>query len=191
MKAIVLYFHGFASSSKSDKVEILKKFFSDEITNAKIIVPDLSNNFSETISQIEKLIERYSKFEICLMGSSLGGYYASYFATKLKAKVVLINPAIYPLEGFDIYLGKNENFSTGEEFYITDEDIKYLRTISYKKYKNQRNTLILLESNDEVLSYKNTCSYYYGSNIDITFGGDHSYISLSKKLNKIRNFLNI
>ena len=191
MKAIVLYFHGFASSSKSDKVEILKKFFSDEITNAKIIVPDLSNNFSETISQIEKLIERYSKFEICMMGSSLGGYYASYFATKLKAKAVLINPAIYPLEGFDIYLGKNKNFSTGDEFYINDEDIKYLRTISYKKYKNQRNTLILLESNDEVLSYKNTCSYYYGSNIDITFGGDHSYISLSKKLNKIRNFLNI
>ena len=161
------------------------------VTNAKIIAPDLSNNFSETISQIEKLIERYSKFEICMMGSSLGGYYASYFATKLKAKAVLINPAIYPLEGFDIYLGKNENFSTGEEFYITDEDIKYLRTISYKKYKNQRNTLILLESNDEVLSYKNTCSYYYGSNIDITFGGDHSYTSLSKKLNKIRNFLNI
>ncbi len=170
---------------------MLKKFFSDEITNAKIIAPDLSNNFSETISQIEKLIERYSKFEICLMGSSLGGYYASYFATKLKAKVVLINPAIYPLEGFDIYLGKNKNFSTGEEFYVTDEDIKYLRTISYKKYKNQRNTLILLESNDEVLSYKNTCSYYYGSNIDITFGGDHSYTSLSKKMNKIRNFLNI
>ena len=191
MKAIILYFHGFASSSKSDKVEILKKFFSNEITKAKIIAPDLSNNFSETISQIEKLIERYSKFEICMMGSSLGGYYASYFATKLKAKAVLINPAIYPLEGFDIYLGKNENFSTGEEFYITDEDIKYLRRISYKKYKNQRNTLILLESNDEVLSYKNTCSYYYGSNIDITFGGDHSYISLSKKLNKIRNFLNI
>ena len=191
MKTIILYFHGFASSSKSDKVEILKKFFSNEITKAKIIAPDLSNNFSETISQIEKLIERYSKFEICMMGSSLGGYYASYFATKLKAKAVLINPAIYPLEGFDIYLGKNENFSTGEEFYITDEDIKYLRTISYKKYKNQRNTLILLESNDEVLSYKNTCSYYYGSNIDITFGGDHSYISLSKKLNKIRNFLNI
>ena len=191
MKAIILYFHGFASSSKSDKVEILKKFFSNEITKAKIIAPDLSNNFSETISQIEKLIERYSKFEICMMGSSLGGYYASYFATKLKAKAVLINPAIYPLEGFDIYLGKNENFSTGEEFYITDEDIKYLRTISYKKYKNQRNTLILLESNDEVLSYKNTCSYYYGSNIDITFGGDHSYISLSKKLNKIRYFLNI
>ena len=191
MKAIILYFNGFASSSKSDKVKILKKFFANEITNAKIIAPDLSNNFSETISQIEMLIERYSKFEICMMGSSLGGYYASYFATKLKAKAVLINPAIYPLEGFDIYLGKNKNFSTGDEFYINDEDIKYLRTISYKKYKNQRNTLILLESNDEVLSYKNTCSYYYGSNIDITFGGDHSYISLRKKLNKIRNFLNI
>ena len=191
MKAIILYFHGFASSSKSDKVEILKKFFSNEITKAKIIAPDLSNNFSETISQIEKLIEKYSKFEIGLMGSSLGGYYASYFATKLKAKAVLINPAIYPLEGFEIYLGKNKNFSTGEEFYITDEDIKYLRTISYKEYKNQRNTLILLESNDEVLSYKKTCSYYYGSYFDITFGGDHSYTSLSKKLNKIKNFLNI
>ena len=60
---------------------MLKKFFSDEITNAKIIAPDLSNNFSETISQIERLIEKYSKFEIYLMGSSLGGYYACLLYT--------------------------------------------------------------------------------------------------------------
>lgn len=190
MAKTILYFHGFASSSDSEKAEILKKYISSFAKKTKLIIPDLNNNFQKAIKEIKQLIQSHEK-PIAFMGSSLGGYYAAYFSSLYKSKAILINPAIPPLKGFDIYLGENENYSTGEKFNLTKEDIKFIRSISYKKYNNSKKTLILVESEDEVLNYIETSSYFQGCYIDITFGGNHSYTSLKEKLEKIRFFLDI
>ena len=184
----IIYFHGFASSSDSNKAKIFKKYISSLKNNIELIVPDLNNNFKEAIIQIKQIIKSNQK-PIAFMGSSLGGYYAAYFSSKYNSKAVLINPAIPPLEGFDAYLGKNQNYSTGENFILKKEDIKFIRTLSYKKYNNQKNTLLLLESGDEVLNYIKTLSYFKGCHADIIFDGSHSYESLGNKLEKIRSFL--
>ena len=96
-----------------------------------------------------------------------------------------------PLKDFEMYLGENENYSTGEKFIITPEDIKYIRKMSYKKYANAENTYVLLESGDEVLNYKETATYFSGSYMDIVYGGSHSYESLDEKLKSIVNFIEI
>jgi hypothetical protein len=190
MSKSILYLHGFASSSNSNKAKVLKNYISKNYKNAEIIIPDLNNNFKLAVSQINELINS-AKYPIVFMGSSLGGYYASYFSSKLKTKSVLINPAIPPLKDFEMYLGENENYSTGEKFIITPEDIKYIRKMSYKKYANTENTYVLLESGDEVLNYKETAKYYSSSYLDIIYGGSHSYESLDEKLKNIVNFLEI
>ena len=190
MSKTILYFHGFASSSNSNKAKVLKKYISKNHKNTEIIIPDLDNNFKLAVSQINTLIDN-AKHPIVFIGSSLGGYYASYFSTKLKTKSVLINPAIPPLKDFEMYLGENENYSTGEKFIITQEDIRYIRKVSYKKYANAENTYVLLESGDEVLNYKETATYFSGSYMDIVYGGSHSYESLDEKLKSIVNFIEI
>jgi len=186
----VIYFHGFASSSDSTKAKLINKYISKNHRKVTVHTPDLSNNFEEAIYQIETLIKK-NDGEIAFMGSSLGGYYALYFSQKLQTKAILINPAIPPLDGFDIYLGENKNYSTGKKFILTKNDIKFIRSISHKKFKNHDNTLVLLESGDETLNYSKSISYFKGSNIDIVMGGDHSYSSISDKLIKITNFLEI
>ena len=190
MSKTILYFHGFASSSSSNKAKVLKKYISKNYKNTEIIIPDLDNNFKLAVSQIHTLIDN-AKHPIVFIGSSLGGYYASYFSTKLKTKSVLINPAIPPLKDFEMYLGENENYSTGEKFIITQEDIRYIRKMSYKKYVNTENTYVLLESGDEVLNYKETAKYFSSSYLDIIYGGSHSYESLDEKLKNIVNFIEI
>ena len=190
MSKTILYFHGFASSSDSNKAKIISSYISKISSNTKIIIPDLSNNFQKAISQIELLIKNNDK-PISFIGSSLGGYFAAYFADIYNAKAILVNPAIPPLRGFDDYLGENKNYSTGEKFNIKKEDIKFLRGLSKKEYINKENTLILMESGDEVLPYKETSEYFKGCYIDIVFGGSHSYESMQTKLKKISDFLNI
>ena len=190
MSKTILYFHGFASSSDSNKAKIISSYISKISSNTKIIIPDLNNNFQKAISQIELLIKNNDK-PISFIGSSLGGYFAAYFADIYNAKAILVNPAIPPLRGFDDYLGENKNYSTGEKFNIKKEDIKFLRGLSKKEYINKENTLILMESGDEVLPYKETSEYFKGCYIDIVFGGSHSYESMEKKLKKISDFLNI
>tara|TARA_B100001250_G_scaffold265060_1_gene228549 strand:- start:4642 stop:5214 length:573 start_codon:yes stop_codon:yes gene_type:complete len=186
----IIYFHGFASSSDSDKAKIFQKYISSLKNDIDLIIPDLSNNFYDSVDQIKQIIKSNQK-PIAFMGSSLGGYYAAYFSSKHNSKAVLINPAIPPLEGFDIYLGENKNYATGERFVLKKDDIDFIRSISNKKYNNQKNTLLLLESGDEVLNYIKTLTYFKGSFVDIVFGGNHSYESLDKKLEKIKNFLEI
>ena len=190
MSKSILYLHGFASSSNSNKAKVLRDYISKNYKSAEIIIPDLNNNFKLAVSQIHELINS-AKYPIIFMGSSLGGYYASYFSTKLKTKSVLINPAIPPLKDFEMYLGENENYSTGEKFMITPEDIIYIRKMSYKKYANTENTYVLLESGDEVLNYKETAKYFSSSYLDIIYGGSHSYESLDEKLKNIVNFIEI
>ena len=190
MVKTILYFHGFASSSDSEKARIIKSHISKISKKIKIFTPDLSNNFKEANNQITKLIDENEK-DFVFMGSSLGGYYANFFGNINNSKVILINPAIPPLKGFEEYLGENENYSTGEKFIITREDIKFLRSLRVKKFNNQKNTLVLLESGDEVLDYIETAKHFHGSSIDITFGGSHSYESVTNKLEKIVKFLEI
>jgi predicted esterase YcpF (UPF0227 family) len=177
MVGTIIYFHGFASSSDSTKAKLIKKYISKNHRKATIHTPDLSNNFEEAINQIESLIKGNDE------------PYALYFSQKLQTKAILINPAIPPLDGFDIYLGENENYSTGEKFILTKNDIKFIRSVSHKKFNNHKNILLLVESGDETLNYSKSVAYFKGSNIDIVMGGDHSYSSFSEKLKKIANFI--
>ena len=190
MSNTILYFHGFKSSSDSGKAQEFKKFIENKTSQTKIIIPDLKDDFKEAHKQIEGLIDKNSP-NILYMGSSLGGYYALYFAQLYKSKSVLINPAIPPLKDFEIHLGKNENYATGNKFTISKDDISYVRSLHHKKILEPKNNLILLESGDEILNYVESSSYFRGSYIDIFYGGNHSYTSIKEKFTKIKDFFNL
>ena len=190
MSKTILYFHGFKSSSNSGKAQEFKSFVENHTSQTKILIPDLDDDFKQARKQIKSLINEIDP-NIFFMGSSLGGYYALYFAELYKTKSVLINPAIPPLNGFEEHLGKNENYATGNKFTISKNDISYIRSLHHKKILKPDNHLILLESEDEVLDYVETVSYFKGSAIDIFYGGNHSYSSINEKCNKIKDFLSL
>ena len=190
MNNTILYFHGFKSSSDSTKAKDLHKFISRRTRNTILITPNIHDNFHDAHDQIINLIES-NQPNVFFMGSSLGGYYASFFSQKYNKKAVLINPAIPPLKDLAMHLGKNKNYSNGNKFIITKNDIDYIRSLSYKKILKPKNLMILLESGDEILNYNDTSSYFSGSHIDILYGGDHSYSSFKEKFNKIQDFLKI
>ena len=77
------------------------------------------------------------------------------------------------------------------KFLIKQNDIDFLRSLYSTKISSPDNYLVLLESDDEILNYLETVSFYEGSYIDISFGGDHSYSSLEKKLSLIQSFLDL
>lgn len=190
MSKTILYFHGFKSSSDSGKAQEFKNFIENHLSQTNIVIPDLDDDFKEANEQIKNLINE-NEPNIFFMGSSLGGYYALYFAELYKTKSVLINPATPPLKDFEIHLGKNENYATGNKFTISKDDISYIRSLHHKKILHPSNHLILLESGDEIIDYTETVSYFKGSPIDIFYGGNHSYTSIKEKFIKIKHFLDI
>ncbi len=189
--AKIIYLHGFASSANSTKALQLKKYILENYSKTDIIIPDIENNIIDAVQQIDKLIEEFSPS--ALIGSSLGGFYATYFSEQYNLKCVGINPAVIPPAEMSEYLGENKNYSTGEKFLINQEQLDLLDRMGreIKVIKCPRNFMILLQSHDEKLDYRVATNFYRGAVLDVTFGGNHSFENLETHFSKIKIFLNM
>ncbi|MDB4166747.1 esterase [Gammaproteobacteria bacterium] len=189
--AKIIYLHGFASSANSTKALQLKKYILENYSKTEIIIPDIENNIVDAVQQIDKLIEEFSPS--ALIGSSLGGFYATYFSEQYNLKCVGINPAVIPPAEMSEYLGENKNYSTGEKFLINQEQLDLLDKMGreIKVIKCPRNFMILLQSHDEKLDYRVATNFYRGAVLDVTFGGNHSFENLETHFSKIKIFLDM
>ena len=112
----------------------------------------------------------------CLLGSSLGGFYATYLAEKHDLKAVLINPAIDPHVGLRAYLGPQKNLHTGEPYELTEAHLRQWQAL-YVPRLTPRRYLLIVETGDEVLDYREAVDYYAGALHEVVQGGDHSLMS--------------
>ena len=186
----ILYLHGFASSADSTKAKLIESFVKKNTNSTKILIPNLNNNIKNAYQQIEEIIKTESPSSI--IGSSLGGFFGTYFAKKYNLLCVNINPAIPPIDMSE-YIGENQNYSTGEKFIIDQDQLDWLETMNkkMKTLKRHKNFLTLIQSGDEILNYKLAIKYFSACQIEVIFGGNHSFKNFELYLSKIQNFLNM
>ena len=189
--AKILYLHGFASSADSTKALQLREYINHNYSKTEIMIPNIENNIADAAQQINNLIKDFSPS--ALIGSSLGGFYATYFSKKYNLKCVGINPAVIPPAEMSEYLGENKNYSTGEKFIIDQAQLDLLEKMGRETQviKYPKNFMILLQSNDEMLDYKVAANFYQGAIIDVTFGGNHSFENFEAYFKKIKIFLDM
>ena len=190
MSKNIFYFHGFASSADSTKAIVFNDFIKEKFPNISLHIPNIDNSIEKSFIQLEKLVGK-NKGDKLFIGSSLGGFYATYFAEKLGSKAVLINPASNPYLGMEMYLGKNINYSTNEEFYLTKKDLEILKLNNVLKVNSPANYLVLIETGDDVIPFKYTLDFYSGCNFGIVNGGSHSFDSFKEKLEIISKFMEL
>ena len=190
MSKNIFYFHGFASSADSTKAIVFNDFIKEKFPNISLHIPNIDNSIEKSFIQLEKLVGK-NKGDRLFIGSSLGGFYATYFAEKLGSKAVLINPASNPYLGMEMYLGKNINYSTNEEFYLTKKDLEILKLNNVLKVNSPANYLVLIETGDDVIPFKYTLDFYSGCNFRIVNGGSHSFDSFKEKLETISKFMKL
>ena len=190
MSKNIFYFHGFASSADSTKAIVFNDFIKEKFPNISLHIPNIDNSIEKSFIQLEKLVGK-NKGDRLFIGSSLGGFYATYFAEKLGSKAVLINPASNPYLGMEMYLGKNTNYSTNEEFYLTKKDLEILKLNNVSKVNSPANYLVLIETGDNVIPFKYTLDFYSGCNFRIVNGGSHSFDSFKEKLEIISEFMKL
>ncbi|WP_373030923.1 YqiA/YcfP family alpha/beta fold hydrolase [Sulfurovum sp.] len=177
----ILYLHGFASCGEGNKSTLLKAYFGAD----SVIAPDLPPSPIDALNIIEEIL-RSSKIDI-LIGSSLGGYYATVLAEKYCMKAVLLNPSTQPWETLAAYTGWQKRFCDEEVFEFKSvylEQLKMLRTAPSKgEY------LLLLQSEDEVLDYTKAQSLYNKQKIIVEYGGNHRFENLDEYLSMIEKFI--
>ena len=181
---MIVYLHGFNSSPQSHKAQVLARYMAERGRAADYACPALPPLAAGAVREAEKAM---AGRKVCFVGSSLGGFYATHLAEKHDARAVLINPAVDPHVGLRAYLGPQRNLHTGEPYELTEEHLAQWRSLYAARITPQR-YLLIVETGDEVLDYREAVRRYAGAEQIVIEGGDHSLQSFPRHLSRILEF---
>jgi predicted esterase YcpF (UPF0227 family) len=134
--------------------------------------PDLPHRPAAAMEVLESLLAARDPAGTTLVGSSLGGYYATWLAERHGCRAVLINPAVRPYVGLGQYLGRQRNLYTGEPYDFTEAHLAELRALEVERVTPGR-YLLLVTTGDEVLDHRDALARYRGCREIVVQGSDH------------------
>ena len=171
---MLLYIHGFNSSALSFKAGLVKSRMAELGRSGEFVCPELPDRPLRAMGMLEVLLKSHDPGEVALIGSSLGGYYATWLAERYGTRAVLVNPAVRPYELLAQAVGIQTNLYTGERYEFTAEHIAELRALELGCVTPQRYFLIT-RTGDEVLDYREAVERYRGCEQLVIEGGDHGF----------------
>jgi predicted esterase YcpF (UPF0227 family) len=186
----LVYIHGFNSSPASVKARQTEQWLSAHSLDIPFYCPALSSEPDKAIEQLESLVESISA-PVGLVGSSMGGFYATWLSEKYNVRSVLINPAVRPYEFMAEYLGENANYHTGECYILEQRHVDIAKTLEVSTISKPENLWVLLQTGDEVLDYRQAEKKYEHCSLTIEQGGDHSFQNYQRHLPDMIKFLNL
>jgi predicted esterase YcpF (UPF0227 family) len=184
----LLYIHGFNSSPISHKARVTYDYCVAQGLGDRIAVPELPHVPAQAIADLSAIIAAQT-LPVALIGSSLGGYYATWLAEEFGLRAALINPAVKPAGLWQEHLGENRNYYSGRRYSITEEHVEQLRALERATLHKPENLLLLVQTGDEVLDYRLAVDKYKSSTSIIQEGGDHSFVNYADMLPAIFRFL--
>ena len=176
MKTIV-YLHGFISSPRSKKAVLLGDYLRNVSTGVDYLVPEMHHRPRVALDQAQAACRSVEAHDLTLVGSSLGGFYATVLAEQIGCRAALLNPAVRPHAHFHKFLGPQKNLYTGEEFILTQEHVDELKAVQPARITRPERYWLFVETGDEVLDYREAVEFYAGALHTVVRGGDHTLVS--------------
>jgi len=167
---MLIYIHGFNSSPASSKAQLLKARLEALGRGAEFAAPALPHSPAQAAALLDTLATRHP--HAALVGSSLGGYYATYLAEKHGLKAVLLNPVVRPYELLALLVGRQKNLHTGEEYDFTTQHVAELRSLEVDRISPER-YLLIAATGDEVLDCCAAVTRFQGCRQIVIEGSDH------------------
>lgn len=185
----LLYIHGFNSAPESRKARQLTRLMTRLARADSLRVPALHHHPRQAMDQLEEAIGVLGA--PLLVGSSLGGYYATHLAERHGLRALLINPAVTPHRRFDGYLGPQRNLYTGETWTLTEDHVAALAELEVPPPADPARYQVWLQTADETLDYRHAEAYYRGCALRIEAGGDHGFQGFAARLPALLAFADI
>lgn len=185
---MIVYLHGFNSSPASGKARQLGEYIAGLGRQADYYCPALPNSPREAVAQVETELMRRQPGMVTLIGSSLGGFYATYLAEKHGCKAVLVNPAVHAHTLMRGALGPQTNWHSGQKWELTEAHLAELAALDLPAISQPARYLLLAQTGDEVLDYRDAVAYYKGARQIIEEGGDHGFAGFERHFQTILDF---
>jgi predicted esterase YcpF (UPF0227 family) len=186
---MILYLHGFRSSPLSMKARLVSGRL--QALGVEHVCPQLPASPKEAVALALSLLEGTPADQISLIGSSLGGYYATFLAERLGCRAVLLNPAIHPLQDLERHVGVGTQFHSDHPFDFKREYIAQLSAIAIEHITQPRRYFLLAASGDEVLDYRAMVAHYPGAQQHVIDGSDHGIAEFEDYLPEVLAFCGV
>jgi uncharacterized protein len=184
----IVYLHGFISSPKSNKARMLGAFLARRAPAVEYLVPALDARPAQAMSQVLWHCLGKAPERLTLVGSSLGGFYATVAAEKLGCRAVLLNPVVRAHEALASQLGSKENLYTGEKFELTRTHLDELAALAVAAVTRPGRYWLIAEKGDELLDWHEMAAFFAGCRQTLVEGGSHALDSFADHLEAIAAF---
>lgn len=185
----LIYIHGFLSSPKSVKAQATQTWLQYHRPQWQYECPFLSSRPGEAQATLDGLVAQLEGEDIYLIGSSLGGFWATYLTERYGFRSVLINPAVHPHMRFIDLAGQSlKNYHTAEPCILTQQDIDQLAACDPPIISNLDLYWLLVQTGDDTLDYRDAIARYHGCRQTIEAGGDHGFVGYATWLPELIDF---
>ena len=188
----LLYLHGFRSSPQSAKARLMEARVAQHHPGVQLWIPQLPASPSAAMELVRGGTADWPPQRMAVVGSSLGGYYASWVAQQMRCPSVLLNPAVNPARDLARYIGEQTQWhAPNEHFYFAPEFVDELRALDVRDQPPAAPQMAIIAKGDEVLDWREMVARYPQAQLVLLEGGDHGLSDFASHIEKIFQFLNL
>ncbi|MEI8170990.1 MAG: YqiA/YcfP family alpha/beta fold hydrolase [Rhodoferax sp.] len=188
----LLYLHGFRSSPQSAKARVMAQLMAEKHPDIHWWCPQLPPSPKEAMAMLTKGIQHWPRASMAVIGSSLGGFYASQVAEQTGCQAVLFNPAVNPARDLAKYIGEQTSWHDPQEhFFFKPEFVQELRDLTLPAIAHPEHCLAVIAQGDEVLDWREMFERYQGAQIRLLEGSDHALSDFEVHLPTVLAFLRL
>lgn len=188
---MILYLHGFRSSPLSFKARLVAERLQALGRGAEYHCPQLPASPRDAIALASQLMSRFLPDDVTIIGSSLGGYYATWLAELTGCRAVLLNPAIKPLRDLGKHIGVTTAYHSNQPFEFKPEYIDELAALSVERITQPERYFLIAATGDEVLDWREMTAHYPHARQRIINGSDHGLSDFGDYVNDALAFCGV
>ena len=154
--------------------------------------PQLPPSPTQAAALIDQGTANWPSEHMAVVGSSLGGFYATWLAQRRGCKAVVINPAVDPARDLAAYIGEQSTWhDPAEHFFFQPEYIDELRKLESGAVVEPDRFFALIAKGDELLDWQEMASRYAGCHLKLQEGGDHAMSDFGQHIGDVLEFLSL
>ncbi len=187
----LLYLHGFRSSPRSTKARMFAAWVAAHRPDLVWLCPQLDASPAKAMSDVERAIASWPKARMAVIGSSLGGFYATVVAERHGCRAVVLNPAVDPARDLAKAIGETTAWHSDEPFVFRPEYVGELQAMTPPALTEPGRYFAVVAKGDEVLSWREMTARYAASPTCLLEGSDHALTDFDAQMPDVLAFLGL
>ncbi|QNP47747.1 YqiA/YcfP family alpha/beta fold hydrolase [Diaphorobacter aerolatus] len=185
----LLYLHGFRSSPQSAKAQMTAAHVTRAHPKVHFWCPQLPPSPAEAMAMVAEGTSHWPREATAVIGSSLGGFYASWFAQQRRCRSVMLNPAVNPARDLLAHVGDQTVWhNPSERFYFQPHFVAELEALDVRHLPPAAPEMAIIAKGDELLDWREMAERYALAELHILEGGDHALSQFESYVDAVIRF---